>query len=288
MIYSSKTDVVPFINGLVQSLQPYATVNDISLSFIDCSISCIIRFHPFLLSQSFIQLICKLINLLPPKSSIFVRLNIGQKNQILRLEVENTGLNLIHIPELTSNSAYAIQSTPLANGTLYFIEFDSTLENASDDNLFNQNLHPNDPPHFYKEIQKWFTRSFKRAEGLIASLDKNRSPEAAFMQKINTLIKVNIENENFGTDDICKAMFLSRTQLFRKMKCQVNQAPANYIRSIRLQKAREMLETTDFTISEVAYKSGFQSVHNFNKVFKRMYGIPPSTYRCNSSSATNR
>jgi AraC-like DNA-binding protein len=288
MIYSSRTDVVLFINGLVQSLQPYAKVNDINLSFIEGRISCVIRFQPFLLSQSFIQLICKLINLLPPKSSIFVRLNLDQKNQIVRLEVENTGLNLIHIPEVTANSPYAIHSLPLADGTLYFMEFDSTLVNTSDDNLLDQKLHTNDPPHFYKEIQKWFTRSFKRAEGLITSLDKNPPQEAVFMQKINTLIKVNIENENFGTDDICKAMFLSRTQLFRKMKSLVNHAPANYIRSIRLQKAREMLETTNFTISEVAYKSGFQSINNFNKVFKRMYGIPPSIYRCKNSSATNR
>jgi AraC-like DNA-binding protein len=288
MIYPSKTDIVLFINGLVQSLQPYAKVNDISISFSSSRTSHIVHYQPFLLSQSIIQFICNLINLLPPKSRIFIRLNLEQENQPVRLEIENTGLNLIQIPEVISNSAYAFTSTPLAEGTLYSMELSPLVEIITDDNLLNNRMHRNNPPHFYKEIQKRFTRNFTLTERLIASLEKNRPQEAAFMQKINTIIKVNFENENFGTDYVCKAMFLSRTQLFRKMKSLVNQAPANYIRSIRLQKSKEMLETTDFTISEVAYKSGFQTINNFTKVFKKEYGIPPTVYRSNRNSATNR
>jgi AraC-like DNA-binding protein len=288
MIYPSKTDIVLFINGLVQSLQPYAKVNDISISFSSSRTSHIVHYQPFLLSQSIIQFICNLINLLPPKSRIFIRLNLEQENQPVRLEIENTGLNLIQIPEVISNSAYAFTSSPLAEGTLYSMELSPLVEITTDDNLLNNRMHRNNPPHFYKEIQKRFTRNFTLTERLIASLEKNRPQEAAFMQKINTIIKVNFENENFGTDYVCKAMFLSRTQLFRKMKSLVNQAPANYIRSIRLQKSKEMLETTDFTISEVAYKSGFQTINNFTKVFKKEYGIPPTVYRSNRNSATNR
>jgi AraC-like DNA-binding protein len=288
MIYPSNTDIVLFINGLVQSLQPYARVNDISISFAASGKIHIIRYHPFLLSQSFIQIICNLINLLPPKSSIYVRLNLDHENQKLRLEVENTGLNLIHIPEITSNSAYAFISNPLADGTLYFMELSSLVDTITADNMFHQKLHTNEPPKFYKEFQKRFTRSFTRTERLIALLEKNRPQEAAFMQKIDTIIKVNFGNENFGTDDLCKAMFLSRTQLFRKMKSLINQAPAKYIKTKRLQESKVMLETTDFTISQVAYKSGFQTINHFTKVFKKEYGISPSVYRSNSHSAINK
>ncbi len=288
MIYSANADIVPFLKNLVQSLQPYAQASEINLAFSSDEKSRLINYQPYLMSQSVIQLVCNLINLLPPKSNIFVRLNHVGENRTLRLEVENTGLNLIHIPEVTSKSAYSFTGNPLPDGTLYLMEiqFDNDMELP--DNFLFQKLHTNDPPQFYREIQKRFTQNFTRTERLFASLEKNRPQEAAFMQKINTLIKVNIENEEFGTDDLCKAMFLSRTQLFRKMKSLVNEAPANYIRNIRLQKAKELLETSDLTISEVAYKSGFQTINHFTKVFKEQYGIPPSVYRHSNHSATNR
>jgi AraC-like DNA-binding protein len=229
-----------------------------------------------------------MINLLPPKNEISVRLIDEQEKNSFRIEIENSGLNLIHIPEITSRSVYSFNGKSLPNGTLYFMDLPSERHAILSGDQLNQNIRTNDPPQFYKEIKNWFTQNFTRTERLIASLEKNRPQEAAFMQKINTLIKVNLENENFGTDDLCKAMFLSRTQLFRKMKSLINEAPANYIRSIRLQKSKELLETSELTISEVAYKSGFQTINHFTKVFKEQYGIPPSVYRCNNQYATNR
>lgn len=288
MIYSIESDIVPFVRNLVFSLQPYAKANKVNISFSSELESQLILYQPFLLSQSVTQLICNLINLLPPQSSIIVRLEQNNENRNLRLEIENTGLNLIHIPEVISNSVYSFKGNPLPDGTKYMLDIQTGNETESTEDLLNQKIHTNDPPQFYREIQKRFTQNFTRTEKLISALEKNRPQEAAFMQKINTLVKVNIENENFGTDDLCKAMFLSRTQLFRKMKSLINQAPANYIRSVRLQKAKELLETSELTISEVAYKTGFLTINHFTKVFKEEYGIPPSVYRHNSNSATNR
>lgn len=288
MIYSIESDIVPFVRNLVFSLQPYAKANKVNISFSSELESQLILYQPFLLSQSVTQLICNLINLLPPQSSIIVRLEQNNDNRNLRLEIENTGLNLIHIPEVISNSVYSFKGNPLPDGTKYMLDIQTGNETESTEDLLNQKIHTNDPPQFYREIQKRFTQNFTRTEKLISALEKNRPQEAAFMQKINTLVKVNIENENFGTDDLCKAMFLSRTQLFRKMKSLINQAPANYIRSVRLQNAKELLETSELTISEVAYKTGFLTINHFTKVFKEEYGIPPSVYRHNSNSATNR
>lgn len=287
MIYSSESDIVPFLKRLVQSLQPYAQTNQIQLTFSSGIKNQEVLFQPFLLSQAIVQLICNLINLLPPKSNIEVRLKSIPEKPDLLIEVENTGLNLIHIKEVISNSVYTFTSSSLPAGTLYSLELSAETQIVPIDNFLNQRLHTNDPPQFYREIKKRFTFNFTKAERMMASLEKNRPREAAFMQKINTLIKVNLENENFGTSDLCKAMFLSRTQLFRKMKVLVNEAPANYIRKFRLQKAKELLETSELTISEIAYKSGFQTINHFTKVFKEEYGVPPSVYRHNGNPATN-
>ena len=287
MIYASNTDIVPFLKNIVQSLQPYAKANQIQLGFSTPMKKQDSLYQPFLLSQSVVQLICNLINLLPPKSKIEVRLSLIPEKQDLLVEAENTGLNLIHIKEVISNSVYPFTAKPLPSGTLYSLKLSNENQTVPKENYLNQKLHTNDPPQFYREIKKRFTLNFTKAERMMASLEKNRPHEAAFMQKINTLIKVNLENENFGTDDLCKAMFLSRTQLFRKMKALINEAPANYIRKIRLQKAKELLETSELTISEVAYKSGFQTINHFTKVFKEEYGIPPSVYRNTNHYATN-
>lgn len=288
MIYSSNADIVPFLKNLVKSLQPYAKSNQVQLDFLTSQKRQEVLYQPFLLSQSVVQLICNLINLLPPKSKIQVRLGFIPERQVLLIEVENYGLNLIHIKEVNSNSIYPFNTKEMPAGTIYSMELSSNNQPAETDNPLFQKLHTNDPPQFYREIKKRFTQNFSRTEKLLASLEKNRPQEAAFMQKINTLIKVNIENEDFGTEELCKAMFLSRTQLFRKMKTIVKEAPANYIRILRLQKAKELLETSDLTISEVAYKSGFQTINHFTKVFKEQYGIPPSVYRQSNHSATNR
>ena len=287
MIYSAESDVVSFIRNLVNSLLPYAKANEINLAFLTREKSREVRYQPFLLSQSIVQLICNLINYLPPNSKIEVRLVYFTENGDIRIEVENTGLTLIQIKEIIANSAYNFNSNPTDGGTLYFLVLQKELQPELQDNQLNPKLYTNDPPHFYREIKKRFTQNFTRTERMIASLEKKRPHEAAFMQKINTLIHVNLEDENFGTDDLCKAMFLCRTQLFRKMKSLINEAPANYIKKIRLQKAKELLETTELTISEAAYKSGFQTINHFTKVFKEEYGIPPSVYRHNGNYATN-
>ena len=107
------------------------------------------------------------------------------------------------------------------------------------------------------------------------------------MQRINALINANLEDENFDSIALCKAMSLSRTQLFRRLKSLIRQAPAIYIKTIRLQKAKELLETTDLSVSEIAFKTGIQTVSHFTKIFKKQYGIPPSVFRQSNGSATN-
>lgn len=289
MIYSTESDLVPFFRGIVHGLQPYAKANDIRLSFSSSIPRIGILFQPFNLSQAVIHIICCQINLLPPKSRIQVSLSFSEDLQYIVIDLQNSTIDLNHLTDITIHTGYQFSGRSVSNGSVYSLQLPLHPESPFEQSNSEPSVRQNDNlPQFYKEIQKRFTQNFTRTERLISSLEKNRPQEAAFMQKINTLIKVNIENENFGTDDLCKAMFLSRTQLFRKMKSLVNEAPANYIRNIRLQKAKELLETTDLTISEVAYISGFQTINHFTKVSKEEYGIPPSVYRQSNHSATNR
>ncbi len=287
MIYSSEADLVPFLKGLVKSLFPYAKANEVDLKYVSDIKKQVLMYQPFLLSQSLIQLVCNIINLLPPKSKIEVRILYSIDNQSLHIEIENSNLNLIRVNEVTSRTIYSFEGCPLLNGTQYnmVIPLHHNIFNPDPELQINKNT--DNLPQFYKEVQKRLRSHFTQTEKLIASLEQNRPKEAAFMQRINALIRVNMENENFDTDALCKAMSLSRTQLFRRLKSLIQQAPANYIKIIRLQRAKELLETTDLTVGEVVFRTGFQTLSHFTNIFQKQYGILPSVFRRSNNSATN-
>lgn len=287
MIYSSEADILPFLKSLVQSLQPYARANEVYISFSSGIKKQVVLYQPFLLSQSLVQLICNIINLLPPKSNIEVRLQYSSDNQNLQVEIENTGLNLIRVNEITSQTIYSFTGYPLSNGTLYSMVLPLHHLSSTPDQEVPTNTSTNNLPQFYAEIQKRLRSHFTEAEKHLATLEQNKPKEAAFMQRINALIKVNLDDENFDTDALCTAMSLSRTQLFRRLKSLIRQAPANYIKTIRLQKAKELLETTDLTVSEVVFKTGFKTLSHFTNIFQKQYGILPSVFRRSNNSATN-
>ena len=287
MIYSSESDIVPFLKNLTLSLQPYAQANEVNLSFTSCLKEQNVLYQPALLSQSVVQLICNIINLVPPKSKIKVCLYYSPDNQNLHLEVENTKINLIRVYEVIAQTTYSFTGHPLSHGTLYRLVLPLQQNVSISNQPIQTTTSTNNLPQFYREIQKRLSTHFTQAEKLMATLEENRPQEAAFMQKINILIKVNLEDENFDSNALCKSMSMSRTQLFRRMKSLIRQAPANYIKSLRLQKAKEMLETADITVSEIAFRTGFQTVSHFTKIFKKQYGIQPSVFRRSNKSATN-
>ncbi|MEJ7679119.1 MAG: helix-turn-helix transcriptional regulator [Segetibacter sp.] len=84
-----------------------------------------------------------------------------------------------------------------------------------------------------------------------------------FVNEFSAIVENNIANENFGVDDICKEIGVSRIQLYRKIKallgCNIN----DYILNVRLQKAKFLLINEDLPISEIASKVGF----SFTSIF---------------------
>jgi AraC-like DNA-binding protein len=74
-------------------------------------------------------------------------------------------------------------------------------------------------------------------------------------------------------------MLLSQSQLFRKLKALTGRSVAIHIRGIRLQKSRELLQNSEFTISEVAYDCGFTDPAYFSRTFSKEFGRAPSSFR---------
>jgi len=73
-------------------------------------------------------------------------------------------------------------------------------------------------------------------------------------------------------------MGMSKSQLYRKFKALTNLSAAKYVRTLRMQKAKELLQTTSKNITEVGYEVGMKSVSVFSKLFKEEFGYSPSDF----------
>lgn len=208
-------------------------------------------------------------------------------DDVFLIEIENTGISLIRVNEVGVESSYPFTVRALTNGTVYQLRLYIKQQTTAQDRSSFTNVTVSNLPQFYKEVQRRVRTQFTQTDKLMASLEKSQPREAAFMQKINAMILANLDDENFDSGTLCRAMSLSRTQLFRRVKSLIKLAPAQHIKIMRLQKAKEYLETTDCTVSEIAFKTGFKSISHFTKVFKTQYGVLPSAYRTNGNPATN-
>lgn len=102
-----------------------------------------------------------------------------------------------------------------------------------------------------------------------------------FLNRIETLFKTHLTDPSFNAENFSKAMGMSRMQLHRKLIAITGLPTTAFIRSQRLKIAMQLLKTSDATVSEVAYTSGFNTVSYFIKSFKEIYGKTPSEYKLN-------
>jgi TolB-like protein/AraC-like DNA-binding protein len=96
-----------------------------------------------------------------------------------------------------------------------------------------------------------------------------------FIKRLTDLVEANLLNENFGIEDLAREMGVSHSSLHRKLKSFTNLTINQFIREIRLKKARGLLQEADLSVSEIAYRVGFASPTYFNKCFHEYFGYPP-------------
>ena len=103
--------------------------------------------------------------------------------------------------------------------------------------------------------------------------------EDAFIGKLQEEVKKNMQDEHFGIPQLCRSMKLSRTQLHRKISTLTGKSTSHFIRSIRLFRAKELLHTSEFNISEIAFEVGFSDPNYFTRMFTAEFGVTPTIFR---------
>jgi len=100
-----------------------------------------------------------------------------------------------------------------------------------------------------------------------------------FYNRFLEIFKTEMGNSDLNVDKIASMMGLERSQFYRKIKALTNYAPVELMRRLRLQHGRILLTTTDKTISEIAYETGFSTPAYFTKRYRDAYGETPTEVR---------
>lgn len=108
---------------------------------------------------------------------------------------------------------------------------------------------------------------------------KLNEADKTFVGRLRTAIQENLGDSDFSVERLGEEIGLSRVQLYRKVKALTGQTPVELLRKARLTKARQLLEKTEKSVSEIAYEVGFTSPSYFNKCFKDEFDINPSSLR---------
>ncbi len=102
------------------------------------------------------------------------------------------------------------------------------------------------------------------------------SVDKLFLEKAIRVVENNISNEKFSVEEFSEEMNLSHSQLHRKLKALINQSSIQFIRSIRMQRALELLQHNSGNIAEIAWQVGFTDPSYFTKTFSKHFGYLPS------------
>ncbi len=130
-----------------------------------------------------------------------------------------------------------------------------------------------------KLLQKKFQKQIEvnPAEITVTSVDEK------FLKQALAVVEDNIDNPGFSVEDFSSGMHMDRSTLYRKIISLTGKSPIDFIRSIRLKRAAQLLLKSGMSVAEVAYEVGFTNPKKFTRDFKEEFQVTPSQYVANKN-----
>ena len=104
------------------------------------------------------------------------------------------------------------------------------------------------------------------------------SADEEFLTRAMSIIEEHMSDSEFNVEALVKEMHISRSKLYLKLKALTGLSSSEFIRTVRLKRAVQLLEKSDYTIKEIMYMTGFNTASYFSKCFKKQFGVVPSEY----------
>jgi Transcriptional regulator containing an amidase domain and an AraC-type DNA-binding HTH domain len=137
---------------------------------------------------------------------------------------------------------------------------------------------------------KYFSKCFKKEFGMTpreyrdSLINKSNAEEGfgideKFVSELTTKIIDNLSLQHFSVDQLAEKLNISYSNLYRKVKANIGVTPGDFIRKIRIQHAKNLMDLNDFSISDIAFNTGFCNTSYFSRCFKSELGLFPTEYR---------
>ncbi len=134
------------------------------------------------------------------------------------------------------------------------------------------------------EQRKRLREKYSKDIDILSKTNGLSDADDEFIKKTLELIEKNLDKTNFGTEQLAKDLFVSRTQLHRKILAITGQAPGEFVRLTKLKHAAKLLIGGKLSVTQIAYEIGFSSPSQFTRAFTKQFNCLPSEY----SSKINR
>ncbi|WP_299547339.1 two-component regulator propeller domain-containing protein [Seonamhaeicola sp.] len=124
------------------------------------------------------------------------------------------------------------------------------------------------------DLRKRFNReiNLQPKEVTVTTMDEK------FLQKAINIVEENMMNPDFNVEMLVKEMGHSRSGMFVKFKEITGLSPSEFVRNIKLKRAVQLFEQSDYSVKEIMFMTGFNTASYFSKCFKKQFGVVPSEY----------
>ncbi len=138
-----------------------------------------------------------------------------------------------------------------------------------------------------KNLQQYYLKKagltdVARSPAILAAKSEmmlNDKKEDEFVKKVRETIDLHLTETNFSVEQLCKLVFMSHSQLHRKLDALTGCSPNKFIRMIRFNKAKELLKDPSNSIASVAMDCGYNDPGYFARIFKQEHGLTPQEWR---------
>jgi AraC-like DNA-binding protein len=123
-----------------------------------------------------------------------------------------------------------------------------------------------------------FQREFRKHIDVRASNLNITSLDEKLISHALEIVESKLADPDFSVEELARELGMSRVHLYKKLQALTGKSPIEFIRTLRLQHAAQLLERSQLTVSEIAYKVGFNNPKYFARYFKEEYKVLPSVY----------
>lgn len=177
-----------------------------------------------------------------------------------------------------------LRSSDISSKTIVVSGYDDYeyMRNAIHYKSFDYILKPIDPDILNETLEK-AVNEWREQIPINDELKAELPIEKNSMQEIQAYLLEHYQHD-ISLQEIADRFFLSREYISRKFKHEFNKTITDYLTKIRMEKAKQLLETSSLKIYEIAHYVGYQNEKYFSKVFKKVVGLTPNEYRNEISS----